>query len=284
MSDFPYTLVDFGEGEKLEQFGRYLIIRPESRAVGRKSLRNSEWNDQAHARFILQKNMLGYWKMREQVPESIEFSFKMEDRIFNTPLVISQNKHIGIYPEQMQNWEKIKRIVKAVKEPRMLNLFGYTGVASIIAAAFGANVVHVEALRQINDLGKQYAENSGVSNIRWIADDAHGFMLKEIRRISSYDLILMDPPSFGRSPKGKIWKLTDHLPELVDHSVTLLKQRRGSAILNVYDNKADRNYLLDIFKKHTKTLSEFSVRELNVEDRFGKFLKTGLVVYYRVKG
>ena len=221
-----YELLDSGEGEKLERFGTILLRRPDPQALWNKALSGPEWQ-QASAHFDKQ------WIGRKQVPDS----WNIEIGALHFKLKLSAFKHVGIFPEQQCQWEWITRTIADAKKPvSMLNLFGYTGGATLSALLGGASVVHVDGSKTALSWAKENSELSGLSDksVRWILDDALAFVRREIKRGNTYDAIIMDPPAFGHGPKGESWKIEQHLPELVELLPKLLSEKPLFVLVNGY--------------------------------------------------
>lgn len=230
-----YELLDSGEGEKLERWGEIILARPETQALWKKS--KPEMWERAHAVFEWKEGK-GAWKFKKEIPES----WNLRWRDVNFKAQPTSFKHTGVFPEQAPNWEWLEKTLKSIRgltaeKPNVLNLFGYTGIASSVAAKAGAFVTHVDASKQSLDWAH---ENAGLSDIphdgiRYLCDDALGFAKREVRRGSKYDGIILDPPAFGRGPKGEVWKIEEQLPELVEVTKTLLSEKTGSFyLLNGY--------------------------------------------------
>lgn len=227
-----YELLDSGDSLKLERFGNIVIARPETQALWKK-MRPELW-EQAHAEFAF-SDKKGVWHMKKSVPESWELSWN--DVRFRARL--TSFKHTGVFPEQAPNWQWISEKVSALEKPKVLNLFGYTGIASLVAAKAGAFVTHVDASKQSLDWAHENANLSDIPDdrIRWILDDALAFAKREVRRLSAdtgvqkYDGIILDPPAFGRGAKGEVWKIEENLPELLDSLRDIFSEKPGSFLL-----------------------------------------------------
>lgn len=206
-----YELLDSGDSMKLERFGEIIVVRPETQALWLK-LRPELW-ETAHAKFTF-RDMKGSWKIQRSLPESGELAWN--DARFLVRL--TGFKHTGVFPEQTQNWAWIRTQVERLEKPKILNLFGYTGIASIVAAQAGAIVTHVDASKQSLDWAHENARRSKVpeESIRWILDDALAFTKREARRGVIYDGIILDPPAFGRGAKGEVWKIDRDFPALLE--------------------------------------------------------------------
>ncbi|MFI5260623.1 MAG: class I SAM-dependent methyltransferase [Candidatus Paceibacteria bacterium] len=221
-----YELLDSGENMKLERFGDVIVARPETQALW-KCQKPELWS-KASAVFAF-RDKKGGWDVRSKVPETWELSW--HDTHFTAAL--TGFKHTGIFPEQAPNWQWTKEQVEKLEQPKVLNLFGYTGIASVVAAQAGALVTHVDASKQSLDWAHDNARRSGVGEdkIRWILDDALAFVKREARRGAQYDGIILDPPAFGRGAKGEVWKIEEALPELLESLKAILANKPGSFFL-----------------------------------------------------
>lgn len=224
-----YELLDSGDGMKLERFGATVLARPETQALWKKGYPEL-WSD-AHAEFHSPAggSQKGEWEIQKPIPEPWELSWR--EARFTARL--TGFKHVGVFPEQAPNWEWLHARVKELKNPTVLNLFGYTGIASIVAASAGATVTHVDASKQSLDWAHENARlsNIGEDNIRWIPDDALTFAKRELRRGARYKGIILDPPAFGRGAKNEVWKIEDDLPKLLDVLKGLLEDTPDSFFL-----------------------------------------------------
>lgn len=264
-----YELLDSGEGFKLERFGNIVVSRPDPQVLWDKS--NGELWQTAQARFIKE------WNGRKNIPE--DWKMEVEGITFN--LHLASFKHVGIFPEQAPNWNWIQEKVGRAGRPiTVLNLFGYTGGASLAAAKAGADVVHVDGSKVSIGIAKQNMESSGLSdeNIRFMLDDALAFAKREIRRGNTYDGIVMDPPAFGHGPKGEPWKIEKNLPELVAICEKLLSPKPLFLIMNGYAAGYSpigyRNTLEHIEKAHGGVIES---GELTIEESStGRLLPAGI--------
>ena len=283
--DLQYLLIDSGDGRKLESYDGYVMDRPDPQALWRKKLPLAAWQ-KADAFFMEQstgkREDRGTWKAYKELPEDFRITF------FDTlkaQVKLSPFKHTGIFPEQYANWQYIYKTLKGKKgndgQPKkVLNLFGYTGCASLVAAHAGAEVVHVDASKQSIATGIANAKASGLGDapIRWILDDAFAFVKREIRRGNTYDGIMMDPPSFGRGAKGEVWKLEGSFVAFVEECAKLLSPDGSFFIVNGYaagySHVAYRQNLDSIVDRlGGKTESG----ELLIEDAEGRLLPCGIV-------
>lgn len=219
-----YSLLDFGAGRKLERLGPYVIDRPTPAAEGFRVSRPAAWAG-AQARFERGTGERGTWKCREDLAETWLVAFGP----LTLELKLTEFGQVGLFPEQAENWDWIGRQVKRFERPlRMLNLFAYTGGATLAAAQAGAEVTHVDAARNVVAWARRNARHSGLAEapIRWIAEDAPTFVARELRRGNRYDAVILDPPSYGHGPEGETWKLSrDLLPLLAACGELTAKQR-----------------------------------------------------------
>jgi 23S rRNA (cytosine1962-C5)-methyltransferase len=221
-----YELIDSGEHEKLERFGDVVLRRPDTQAIWKKQ--KPELWDAAHARFAFLGGK-GGWNVTTPVPETWSVPFKGATFLAK----LSNFKHVGLFPEQEQNWAWSEKMIGALSSPDVLNLFGYTGAASIVAARAGAQVTHVDSSKASIGWAKENAVRSGIKeeSIRYILEDARGFAKREARRGAKYDGIILDPPAFGRGAKDEVWKIEEDLLPLMETLKELLKDAPGSFFL-----------------------------------------------------
>ncbi len=232
-----YELIDCGNFEKLERFGNVILIRPEPQAVWAKKYPESEWTKQHHIRFKGRSATSGVWIKKDQkTPDRWHISYKNEDIKLQFRLALTSFKHLGIFPEQAVNWDYIIRNVKKFKtpEPKVLNLFAYTGGASLAARAAGAETTHVDSIKQVVSWANENQTLSGLENIRWTVEDALKFVKREVKRGRKYNGIILDPPAYGHGPNGEKWKLEDNIREMMDDVVKLLDEDEHFLILNTY--------------------------------------------------
>lgn len=232
-----YELIDCGDFEKLERFGQFITIRPEPQAVWDKKLSNSEWEKHAHVCFVPRSSSSGDWKKTKQMPDQwiIQYAINKTTTI-KFRLGLTSFKHVGVFPEQAVNWEYIYNNIKQIKDPKpkFLNLFAYTGGASIAAKAAGADVTHVDSIKQVVTWANENMQQSDLKDIRWVVEDALKFVKREIKRGNKYHGIILDPPAFGHGPNGEKWKLEDNINEMVKGVLGLLNEEQHFLILNAY--------------------------------------------------
>ena len=235
---FPdYELIDCGNFEKLERFGKYITIRPEPQAVWDRTLTAVKWDDMAHVRFMPNSSYAGSWKKLKAMPDNWEVSYPLPNGpTIKFKLALTSFKHVGIFPEQASHWDYIYEKVSKLKgsNPKFLNLFAYTGGASLAAKAAGADVIHLDSIKQVVTWARENMELSGLDNIRWIIEDATKFVKREIKRGTKYQGIILDPPAYGHGPNKEQWKLEDNIKEMVKGVLQLLDGNRHFLILNTY--------------------------------------------------
>lgn len=272
-----YELIDSGNEEKLERYGKYVLRRPDPQALWNKTLDEKEWKA-ADAYFFRDLDKKG-WKKQKEMQNEWKISF--DDIMFNiSPTAF---KHTGVFPEQEPNWNWTKELIKKAGRPiKILNLFGYTGGATLAALSAGAEVTHVDGSKAAINWAKENAELSGLTKkpVRWIIDDARKFVMREIKRGGKYDGIIMDPPSFGRGGKGEIWKIEDNFTMLLEECGKILSDKPLLFIVNGYaagySATAYYNALEPIMKKYGGV---FEVGELTIEEsKGGRLLPCGIFV------
>lgn len=239
-TSFPdYELLDCGGFEKLERFGKYITIRPEPQAVWEKKLSRNEWEGSAHVRFVQKGSNSGEWEKLKQMPDKWNIAYGLT-AVTRDPLrfklSLTSFKHVGIFPEQAVNWDYIAGSITAMnlEKPKFLNLFAYTGGASLAAKAAGADVTHLDSVRQVVTWARENMELSGLKDIRWTVEDALKFVKREVKRGNKYHGIILDPPAYGIGANGEKWKLEDHIGEMMENVVQLLDESRHFLILNAY--------------------------------------------------
>lgn len=227
-----YELIDATDGERLERFGDVLLIRPDPQIIWHTPRGDPRW-ESANARYLRSKTGGGHWEMRRKTPEC--WQIRYGDLHFN--LKPMGFKHTGIFPEQAVNWDLMAEKIRTAGRPiRVLNLFGYTGAATLACVAAGAHVTHVDASKGMVNWGRENAVLSGLAEkpMRWLVDDCGKFVQRELRRGNTYDAIVMDPPSYGRGPGGEVWKLEDQIYALVEQCVRLLSDQPLFFLINSY--------------------------------------------------
>ncbi len=227
-----YELIDCSGGERLERWGNIILIRPDPQVIWNTPKTNPLWKN-AHARYHRSQTGGGKWEQYKKIPDAWRINFK--NLSFNVkPMGF---KHTGLFPEQAVNWDFMMNLIKDAKRPvKVLNLFAYTGGATIAALKAGAQVVHVDASKGMVSWAKENAVASGVADcqVRWIVDDCIKFVNREIRRGNKYDIIIMDPPSYGRGPGGEVWKLEDEIYNFASICSQVLSDDPLMVLINSY--------------------------------------------------
>lgn len=278
-----YELIDCGNFEKLERFGNYITIRPEPQAVWPKVLSDAEWTKQAHVKFVPVSSSKGEWKTLKKMPEQWQISYKFsgqkskEDKEIVFRLGLTSFKHVGVFPEQAVNWDTIYDHCSSLDKPKFLNLFAYTGGASLAAKAAGADVTHVDSIKQVVTWANENMQKSKLDNIRWLVDDALKFVKKEIRRENKYQGIILDPPAYGHGPNGEKWQLEDNIGEMMESVLQLLDKEKHLLILNAYSLGFSAMIPENLLRPYAnKNKSKLSVGELYLQAKSGVKLPLGV--------
>jgi 23S rRNA (cytosine1962-C5)-methyltransferase len=260
-----YELLDSGDGKKLERFGEFTLVRPEPQAKWATSLSAKRW-ETADGEFVKARSgQRGEWKFCKPIPAR----WMMQRKNLKFWVQPSPSGHVGVFPDQACHWDWMEEATKRAARPvKVLCLFAHTGLATLAAAAAGAEVTHIDASRKAVALARDNQNLSGLSErpIRWIVEDAMTFVKREARRGSRYDALMLDPPRFGRGPDREIWKLHDSLPELLKACGKLLGESPAFVLLNVYSTvltqgraekeaEALRRYLKEILQKSQMTIT-----------------------------
>ncbi len=278
-----YELLDCGDFEKLERFGKYITIRPEPQAVWPRLWTTAEWEKQAHVKFVPRSSSSGDWKKLKQMPDQWEINYPLEkgnstnkaSLVFR--LGLTSFKHVGVFPEQAVNWDKLYSFLKDQPKARFLNLFAYTGGASLAARAAGADVTHVDSIKQVVTWANENMQKSSLDNIRWLVDDALKFVKKEIRRGNTYQAIILDPPAFGHGPNGEKWKLEDNIAEMMQSVLQLVDPKQHLLILNAYSLGFSALVPQNLLQAYaSKNQSQLSIGELYLPSKSGIQLPLGV--------
>lgn len=280
VSSIDYELIDCGGRRKLERFGKYVVDRPEFEANWPRSLGKQVWA-KADWHFYEEKGKKGTWTNNTGAEEEWKIDYKYQELELQFDLKITAFKHLGIFPEQAENWKFIQREIQKYKgEVKVLNLFAYTGAASVIAAKCGAQVTNIDSVKQVLNWGRQNAENNSVENIRWILEDARKFVDKAIRRGDTFQGIIMDPPAFGLGANRETWKLENDLKELLENVSKLLHPKRHFFIINTYSPKLSLKKLETMLKKNDRFSSKLSATILGLKSSKGVQLGLGNLIRY----
>jgi 23S rRNA (cytosine1962-C5)-methyltransferase len=280
-----YELIDCGNFLKLERFGNVITIRPEPQAVWDPGMNMNEWEKRAHVKFVPRSSSSGDWKKLKNAPDQWNISYQIGD----TPsskitlrLGLTSFKHVGIFPEQAVNWSYIYNTLKAMKtsQPRFLNLFAYTGGASLAGKAAGADTTHLDSIKQVVTWAKENMELSGQNNIRWVVEDALKYAKREVKRGNKYNGIILDPPAYGHGPDGEKWKLEDNINEMMKNVLQLLDAEEHFLILNAYSLGFSSLILENMVKQNFKA-QNLEIGELYLEDSFKKKLPLGAFARFK---
>lgn len=289
-----YELLDSGRGAKLERFGEYILARPEPKALWDKSLTDAEWNRLAHTRFTpgagfgkAGKEDSGTWERLRNMPDQWWIRYSGGPR-FSLRLGLTSFKHVGVFPEQAPNWDYIFNqtsdiAAKTGSRPKVLNLFAYTGAASLAAKCAGADVTHLDSVRQVVTWARGNQDRSGLQDIRWVVEDAMKFAGREARRGNVYQGIILDPPAYGHGPDGEKWKLDECLFEMMRTVGKILDPANGFLVLNLYSNGFSAILGETVVRQAFGLSSDVTLDsgELVLRDRFGKNLPLSIFVRMR---
>ncbi|MEL7644257.1 MAG: class I SAM-dependent methyltransferase [bacterium] len=272
-----YGLLDSGNGRKLERFGGILLDRPEAEAIWQPALPAREWQRADAVFHATAEESGGHWEYRHSLPEKWEVTCGSLHFWMQT----TASRHVGLFPEQAPQWEWIiQRVKEADRQVRILNLFGYTGAASLAAAAAGAKVTHVDASRKVVGWAKENSLASRLPEtaIRWIVDDAVKFVQREARRGSFYDGVILDPPKFGRGPKGEVWEFYRLIPQLLQYCQAVLSEQPLFLMMTAYAVKASYltlyNAVSEVMQRYKGMVQAGEI--LNVEQSAGRLLSTAI--------
>ena len=288
-----YELIDSGNYEKLERFGDFILARPEPQAVWDKSLSEEIWQRKASAIFKKTKGRdqlspeeRGEWHNIKKMPEKWFMDYFQGKSKLKFKLSLSSFKHVGIFPEQASNWKYIEDKLSLMKSgdsafqtPKVLNLFAYTGGASLISKANGADITHVDSVKQVISWSRENMEASGLTDIRWVIEDALKFVKREVKRGKKYNGIILDPPAYGRGPDGEKWVLEEGLNELLKNCLELLEENCHFFILNLYSMGFSAVIAETIILQNYASIQNPEMGELVLQDSFNKKLPLG--VFYR---
>ena len=279
-----YELIDSGDFEKLERFGRIVTRRPEPQAIWHKSLAEAEWQRLADASFLRdgKSEERGEWRVKPQTPDRWTVTYRSKEMQLKMRLAMTSFKHVGIFPEQAANWNFIYDNCQKLKEkrqPRVLNLFAYTGGATLAARAAGAEVTHVDSVKQVVTWSRENMEQSGLEGVRWMVEDALKFVRREVRRGNRYDGIILDPPAYGRGANGEKWVLEENIGEMLACCAELLEAKDAFLVLNLYSMGLSSTLARTAVRQAFGVPQKEQYGELTFTDRAGKELPLG--TYYR---
>jgi 23S rRNA (cytosine1962-C5)-methyltransferase len=277
-----YELLDCGNFEKLERFGNVIIRRPEPQALWDKVWSEIEWKKHTQITFKQQGSHSGEWvnPYKNQSKWQMPYDGPGYELIFN--LSLTSFKHVGIFPEQAANWDYIFNNLKKIKEeqPRFLNLFAYTGGASIAAKATGADVTHVDSVKQVISWSRENMEASKLDNIRWVVEDALKFVKREVKRGKTYHGIILDPPAYGIGANGERWQLEENINEMLQDVARLLDPKQHFLILNVYSLGLSALLMQNLVSRNFKESAQMENGELYLQAKSGVQLPLGILTRY----
>lgn len=289
-----YELLDSGRGAKLERFGEYVLARPEPKALWDKSMTDEEWNRLAHTRFTpgagfgkAGKEDSGTWERLRNMPDQWWIRYNGGPK-FSLRLGLTSFKHVGVFPEQAANWDYIFKqtsdiAAKTGSKPKVLNLFAYTGAASLAAKCAGADVTHLDSVRQVVTWAHGNQDSSGLDGIRWVVEDAMKFANREAKRGNLYQGVILDPPAYGHGPDGEKWKLDECLFDMMKTVGKILAPQNSFLVLNLYSNGFSAILGETVVRQAFGLTSDTALEsgELVIRDRFGKNLPLSIFVRLR---
>lgn len=279
-----YELIDSGNFQKLERFGKYFLIRPEPQAIWNPSGSYADWEKQSNAIFRIEKNdpEKGKWILKKGMPEQWWIQYAHEGLDIRLRMGLTAFRHIGVFPEQADNWDFIFKLLKnsASENKRVLNLFAYTGGASLAAACAGADTCHVDSVKPVISWARENMEGSKLSGIRWIVEDAMKFTRREVRRGSKYQGIILDPPAYGRGADGEKWILEENLNEMISLCSEILEEENSFLILNMYSMGFSALVADNLVQSYFNSFKEKESGEICLTDSFSKRLPLGTFVRF----
>ncbi|MBQ3831755.1 MAG: RsmD family RNA methyltransferase [Bacteroidales bacterium] len=298
-----YELIDCGNGRKLERFGEITLIRPEITATGKPHLSNAEWTEMANAEFVETSKNSGKWNIFKQIPETWRMEYisrsskrplsvsRMEADGMSTAnqrevphitaeLSLTTSKHIGIFPEQIINWQFIERESANFGRESFLNLFGYTGLSTVFASNFFDKATHIDSIKKVVEWTRRNAENSGRSNIRLITEDAQKFVEREIKRGNTYDGIILDPPAIGSGAKNEKW-IFDEMIENLLSNVNQIVRRKSFIIMNLYSHSVFGMEIRELLHKSLPNHNIEMCEEVKGLSKFGGKISHGMFVWLK---
>ncbi|HNC32636.1 MAG TPA: class I SAM-dependent methyltransferase [Bacteroidia bacterium] len=273
-----YELLDSGNFEKLERFGQYITIRPEPQAVWNRQKKEADWLKEAHVKFVAKNSSSGTWKKLKEIPDRWHIAYALPDaKQIRLRLALTSFKHVGVFPEQAVNWDFIYHSVKKldVVQPKVLNLFAYTGAATLAAKAAGADIIHLDSIKQVITWAKENMTLSGLDNIRWLVEDAMTFVKREVKRGKKYQGIILDPPAYGHGPNGENWKLEDEINEMLAN-VKLLLEENHFLVLNTYSLGFSSIILDNLLDEHFSKNIKRQTGEIFLQSTAGARLPLGV--------
>ena len=278
-----YELIDSGNFEKLERFGKYTLRRPEPQAVWSPALPEKTWQQEAHARFVQEGSHNGEWKRLKEIPDQWYLDYRYGEMELKFRLGLTGFKHVGIFPEQAVNWNYIYESAKAIPQARVLNLFAYTGGASLAARAAGADVTHCDSVKAVLNWASANMQASRLSDIRWLLEDAFKCVQREARRERTYHGIILDPPAYGHGPNGEKWKLEEMVNDLTAAVAKILDPEQYFLVFNSYSLGFSPLVLQNLVHTHFGDLARkrLETGEIYLQERSGRQLPAGIFARFR---
>ena len=272
-----YSLIDCGGGRKLERFGSVILIRPEPAAIWTPKLPKDEWARKAHAECIQLGNNKTEWKFSKDFNKSWMIGYPLRGKSINFNLQLTKFKHVGLFPEHFVNWNYIYDSVKKIgPSAKVLNLFAYTGGASLAAKMAGADVVHVDSIKQVISWAKSNMTSSNLKDIRWVVEDALKFVARENKRGNTYHGVILDPPAYGLGAKGERWRLEDSIQEIMQMVNGVLDKREHFVVLNTYSPGFTPLVVENVMKSTLHKSKHLSAKELFLQSETGFKMPTGV--------
>ncbi|MEQ8907799.1 MAG: class I SAM-dependent methyltransferase [Vicingaceae bacterium] len=276
-----YELIDCGNQRKLERFGTNILNRPEIEAKWTPKLPQVEW-EKADWYFYEKKGKKGEWRANGSPQKSWNINYQVEAVSLQFKLELTAFKHIGLFPEQAANWHYIQENLRKIKgDKKVLNLFAYTGAASLVCAASGAKVTNIDSVKQVLNWGRENAKINQIDNIRWILEDARKYVKKAVRRGEKYHGIILDPPAFGYGAKKERWKLEEDLLPLLQDLATIMYEQSSFLILNTYSPKISLHELEKMVQSVKGFPSGFELSQLGLRSSKEVALSLGNLVRFQ---
>jgi 23S rRNA (cytosine1962-C5)-methyltransferase len=282
-----YELIDSGGFEKLEQFGDFVVRRPEPQALWSKSLSEEFWAMKANAHFRKEKGSTerGIWDIKKGVPDKWFIPYQSEKLDLKLKISLSSFKHVGLFPEQASNWEFLAKHIPLLSnpKPKILNLFAYTGGASLVCRQIGADVTHVDSVKPVLSWARENMEVSQLDSIRWMAEDALKFVKREARRGNFYQGVLLDPPAYGRGPDGEKWILEEQIDDMLRSVKEILDPKEHILLTNVYSLGFSTLVVENLVNGIFSVPDNAESGELYLNDQYDKKLPLGVFHRYLFK-
>ncbi len=275
-----YELIDTGNQKKIERFNKFILIRPEPAAIWSPKYTKKHWYELAHAEYQPTGNYSGKWEKLKPMPDRWVMRYRSPEVKLRFFVELKNFKNVGVFPEQAVNWDYIMKRTRQNPGSKVLNLFGYTGLASITAKAGKSEVTHIDALKSVIAWGKENMKLNNIGHIRWLIDDVRKFVAREIRRGNKYHGIILDPPAFGHGPKKEKWILETDLNPLLGNIARIMYRKNFFLVLNVYSLNMSALSLWNVVEEHFKNfeIKKAEIGETFLSDDHGRKLSTGILI------